>query len=394
MATRKFRKSKPRKTVRRHRRSTSGKVKLPLDVRSDSDLPKFRSLLKDKDLTIIMVYATWCPHCHTMMPHFDAAAKSPNNTVSAVKINETMLDKVNNYIKNNVNRSAKPLNVEGYPSIILVNKNAEKITDIEPVRNTASLTKVMENAGPLAKESGLNKNASNVNRNNNPKNVVNSIVENEVVVNSNSVKNNKALLKNLGVENTGLANGSKNASPRNYDVGEDELKGSIASENEPKNNIKLNSSKNTNKANNNKNKNKLNLKEATAPSPLNSFPVEDEPTNVKAPSANLKKEAEEIISLQAPLTSTNVTTANIPIKPVTPPSVESNSDMVHELNTANKLSGGGRRGGSLMSAMARTTYTLAPAAALLATAAFVMKGKHRKTRKHSKKSGKTHRRRR
>jgi hypothetical protein len=328
------------------------------------------------------------------MPHFDAAAKSPNNTVSAVKINETMLDKVNNYIKNNVNRSAKPLNVEGYPSIILVNKNAEKITDIEPVRNTASLTKVMENAGPLAEEVSLNKNASNVNRNNNPKNVVNSIVENEVVVNSNSVKNNKALLKNLGVENTGLANGSKNASPRNFDIGEDELKGSIASENEPKNNIKLNSSKNANKSNNNKNKNKLNLKEATAPSPLNSFPVEDEPTNVKAPSANLKKEAEEIISLQAPLTSTNVTTANIPIKPVTPPSIDSNSDMVHELNTANKLSGGGRRGGSLMSAMARTTYTLAPAAALLATAAFVMKGKHRKTRKHSKKSSKTHRRRR
>jgi len=394
MATRKFRKSKPRKTVRRHRRSTSGKVKLPLDVRSDNDLPKFRSLLKDKGLTIILVYATWCPHCHTIMPHFDAAAKSPNNTVSAVKINETMLDKVNNYIKNNVNRSAKPLNVEGYPSIILVNKNAEKITDIEPVRNTASLTKVMENAGPLAEEVSLNKNASNVNRNNNPKNVVNSIVENEVVVNSNSVKNNKALLKNLGVENTGLANGSKNASPRNFDIGEDELKGSIASENEPKNNIKLNSSKNANKSNNNKNKNKLNLKEATAPSPLNSFPVEDEPTNVKAPSANLKKEAEEIISLQAPLTSTNVTTANIPIKPVTPPSIDSNSDMVHELNTANKLSGGGRRGGSLMSAMARTTYTLAPAAALLATAAFVMKGKHRKTRKHSKKSSKTHRRRR
>jgi thiol-disulfide isomerase/thioredoxin len=402
MATRKFRKSKPRKTVRRHRTSTSGKVKVPLDVRSDSDLPKFRKCLKDKDVTFIMVYATWCQHCHTMMPHFDAAAKSPNNTVSAVKINETMLDKVNNYIKNNVNRSAKPLNVEGYPSIILVNKNAEKLTDIEPIRDTEALTKVMENAGPLAKEASLNNNASNVNRNNDPKNVVNSIVENELV--TVPVKNNnKALLKNLGLENKGMVNGS-GASPRNIDMGEDELKGSIASENEPKNNIKLNSVKmnNVNKAKNNKNK--FNLKEAIAPSPLNSFPADNETTNVKAPSANLKKEAEEIISLQAPLTSKNLTTANIPIKPINPPSLESNSDMVHELEPAEKLSGGSysgsysggynrnRHGGSLMSAMARTSYALAPAAALLATAAIVMKGK--KTRKHSKKSRKTHRRRR
>ena len=40
-------------------------------------------------------------------------------------------------------------------------------------------------------------------------------------------------------------------------------------------------------------------------------------------------------------------------------------------------------GGSLMSAMAKATYTLAPAATLLATAALLMK-KTRKTNKRSK----------
>jgi hypothetical protein len=293
---------------------------------------------------------------------------------------------------------------------------------MEPIRDTKTMTKVMENAGPLAVAAGVNKLANNaavaeslknslknINstpslNNNNAANVANLLKNTPSFnnLNKNKNKNNNntkaKLLANIGVTEEGLVSGSENASMKNIDIGEDELKGSIASENEPKNNIKLNSSKNANKSNNNKNKNKLNLKEATAPSPLNSFPVEDEPTNVKAPSVNLKKEAEEIISLQAPLTSTNITTANIPIKPVTPPSINSNSDMVHELEPAEKLSGGSysrnRRGGSLMSAMARTTYTLAPAAALLATAAFVMKGKHKKTRKHSKKSSKTHRRRR
>lgn len=401
MATRKFRKSRPRKTVRRHRTSTSGRVKLPLDVRSDSDLPKFKNLLGKKNLTIIMVYATWCPHCHTMMPHFDEAAKSPKNTVSAVKINETMVDKVNNYIRNNVNKSAKPIDVEGYPSIILVNNKAEKITDIEPVRNTESLKKLMEQSGSLANQVNLNKNlnknkTNNVNRNNAPENVIESIVENELVeepVTNNKNKNiNKNFLNNIGVENKGLAEGS----PRNFDIGEENLKGSLASNvNSKPNNIKLKSI-NVNNANKNKNQNKntLSLKEATAPSAINTFSNNQEKNKIKAPPESIKKTAEEIISLQAPLSSPLETTGDIPIKPVTPPSPEnSNSQMVHELEPAEKLSGGGRKGGSLMSAMARTTYSLAPAAALLATAAIVMKGKKSQTRKHSKKSRKSHRRR-
>ena len=39
---------KPRRTARRHRRSTSGKIKVPLDVSSDKDLPKFMKALKNK----------------------------------------------------------------------------------------------------------------------------------------------------------------------------------------------------------------------------------------------------------------------------------------------------------------------------------------------------------
>ena len=63
------------------------------------------------------------------------------------------------------------------------------------------------------------------------------------------------------------------------------------------------------------------------------------------------------------------------------------------LTPEQKLSGGysaSTRGGSLLSAMARTTYTLAPAAALLATAALVMK---RKNHKQTKKSRPSHLRR-
>lgn len=310
-------KAKPRKTVRRRRQSTSGKIKVPLDVRSDSDLPKFLKALKSKNLTIVLVYANWCPHCHTIMPHFDAASKSPNNTITPVKINETMIEKVNNYIKTNVNKTATPINVEGYPSIIIVNNKGDKITDVEPVQDTETLTKVMENAGPLAEEAKLTTT--------NFKNVVNSINMKNSTKNStknmkNSMKNN-ALLRNIGVENTGLADKSYETSI-----------GNLAEQS------------------NFKDKKEKKEKET-----------------------NEEKEAREIISLQSP---------NSSVMTVTPPLPDSNSDMVHELEPANKLSGGRRgSGGGLMSAMARTAYTLAPSAVLLATS-YAMN----KTRKHRKKT--------
>ncbi len=410
MATRKFRKSRPRKTVRRRRVSTAGKILPPLDVRSKKHLKEFERRIKQGDLTIILVWAPWCPHCHTMMPHFDAAAKSPNRSIQAVKVEETMLPAVNQVLTSNINKQAKPLNVEGYPSIIVVDKQGNKVTDIEPVRNTKSMTNLMNNAGPLAVQAGLNKpnqstsavatsiknslkesTNTNINLNN---------MENVAALTGNAKPNKpKNVLANLGIEEEGLVSGepqnmnfnlpTNTNSPKNIDVGEDELKGSIASEPNKNKNIKLNSIP-TNKLGNagqNSKKNSVEApEEAIAPSPLNTFNAsKNKPTSMPGDMKKLSQEAEEITSLASPITP--------------PTAVEDieNSENVesisNKLTPEQKVSGGGR-GGSLYSAMARTTYTLAPAAALLATAAMVMKGKHRKTRKHSKKSRRSHRRRR
>jgi len=134
------------------------------------------------------------------------------------------------------------------------------------------------------------------------------------------------------------------------------------------------------------------LKEATAPSPLNTFGSVKNESKGPAISANIKKEAEAVTSLAAPLM---------------PPSVgsdmEESESISNKLTAEQKVSGGGynrKDGGSLYSAMARTTYLLAPAAGLLATAAMVMKGKKRSklskrnTSKKNRKTNKTHRRRR
>jgi thiol-disulfide isomerase/thioredoxin len=391
MATRKFRKSRsrklrPRKTVRgktarRHRVSTAGKILPPLDVRLNKHLKEFEKRIKQGDLSIILVWAPWCPHCHTMMPHFDAAAKSPSRSIQAIKVEDKMLPAVNQVLTGSINKSAKPLNVEGYPSIIVVDKKGNKVTDIEPVRDTASMTNLMNNAGSLAKQAGLNK------PNEDPMSVVNSL-KNSLKAPENKNKNKK-LLANLGFENGGLVSGN---SPKNIDMGEEELKGSLAAVNVNKNknknekNIKLKSipANQLENAGEIPNEKPLNaLEESIAPSPINMF-NSNEPSKPSASPKKLSadaKEAEEVTSMVAPLTPPN--------------NIEDMESISNSLTPEQKISGGGR-GGSLYSSLARTAYTLAPAASLLATAALVMKGRRRenKTRKHSKKNRKTHRRRR
>jgi thiol-disulfide isomerase/thioredoxin len=374
MATRKFksRKFKPRKTVRRHRSSIAGKVLTPLDVRSNKHLSDFQKRIKKGPLTIIMVWAEWCPHCHTMMPHFDAASKSPNRSIQSIKVEEKMLPSINSSISRSINKSAKPLNVEGYPSIIVVDKKGNQVANIQPVRNTETMTKVMENAGPLAENAGLNSgNAINTS--------LNSIAKNTAKNNANANTNaNKQFLAEVGVEEP------ITESNINMNLGENELKGSM-SNTQKNSSIKLNSipaNELGNAANNTVKKESL--KNSIAPSSLNTF---SETTNQKSIPADkaMVKEAEEITSLASPLTPPDITN-----------DMDTNQESISNSLTPEQKLSGGSRGGSLYSAMARTTYALAPAAALLATAAMVMKGKKRsgrKTHRKSKKSRKMTRRR-
>lgn len=358
MATRKKRsdKSKSRKSARGHRISTAGKIMLPLDVRKNSQLADFKKRITKGPLTIILVYADWCGHCHSMMPHFDAAAKSPNRSIQAVKVNEQMLPAVNSYVSRNINKSARPLNVEGYPSIIVVNNKGEKVTDLEAVRDTKVMTDIMDKTGDLAKNAGLTnsfaKNAVNLN-------VTESGNGNSLM--KNTVKNTVENAENMAVDKVNIVaenikNISSNIKPiTNADIGEDELKESQAAT-EP-----LPARK---RPNANANKNIIPLKNAK-----NSLEIAN--VNITAPSKNAQKEAEEIISLASP---------------VAPPSIS------NDLTTEQKVGGSRGSGGSLMSAMSKTVYKLAAPAVLLSTAAVIMRHRRSKRTKstvHKKRAHKT-----
>lgn len=145
---------KARKTARGHQQSVSGSILPPLDVRSSSALSELKRRIKAGPITIVLVYADWCGHCHHIMPHFDAASKTTGRNIQVAKVNETMLDQVNQTINEGINHNAKPMKVEGYPSILLVDQNGNKVSDVNPVKDTQVLSEVMRQMTP-PKEEGL-----------------------------------------------------------------------------------------------------------------------------------------------------------------------------------------------------------------------------------------------
>ena len=286
------RKFKPRRTARRQ--STMGSILPPFDVRSKGQIGELMKRITKGPLTIMLVYADWCGHCHHFMPHFDKAAKNSNRSIQAVKVNETVMSAVNEAIKGK-NHNAKSINVEGYPSVMLVGQDGNEISQIEPVKDTDAMMKVMNQSAALANEAGLTRNNSA------------SMEESDM---NTSIRPN-----NVRTTPPNVASLNSNATPDfiaddNMDMGEKE--GVSLSQSIKKNN-----------------NNRMNIEE-------------------NGPSLAI------------------------------PPTMNDDHEM--ENNTSMK------KGGSLYAAMSQSAYTLAAPAALLATAALMMRRNTRK--KHGKRSNK------
>ncbi len=148
-----------RRAMRGGGRGGKGKAKpkKPLDVRSPRALKDLEERIREGPVTLVLIYADWCGHCHQLMPHWDKAAASPNRSVQAVKVNEKMVSHMNAMVNQSINQAAAPIDVSAYPTIIMVNNKGEKVTEVEPVKNTEALTTAMSQVGPLAEEAGANR---------------------------------------------------------------------------------------------------------------------------------------------------------------------------------------------------------------------------------------------
>jgi thiol-disulfide isomerase/thioredoxin len=84
-----------------------------IDVRNDSDIAGFESLLSRGPLALIYVHADFCGHCKTFSETVWNNAKKENMNVNAASVHYDMVDKT----------SLSKAKIEGYPSLLLVGKD-------------------------------------------------------------------------------------------------------------------------------------------------------------------------------------------------------------------------------------------------------------------------------
>jgi thiol-disulfide isomerase/thioredoxin len=102
--------------------SEMGKIMKPITIQNNGDIMKAVQRIMAGPLTLIVVMADWCGHCKDLKPKYDNVMANSRHTIQNVAIDETYADAFNKALTSSI-PSAKPLEVKGFPSLLLLDKN-------------------------------------------------------------------------------------------------------------------------------------------------------------------------------------------------------------------------------------------------------------------------------
>ena len=195
---------KSAKTLKRY--STVGKILPPLDVRKEKDLIPLMNRIKSGPITIILVYADWCSHCHSFKPKFDAAARKRTLPYPVAYVEDSMLSMANEKLKS-LNGSPNTLSVQGYPTVVAVSNQGQMVKKSIPQETSIK----MMNEVPPMNEVPMNETPMNeVPMNEVPPAMKSeSVAVESVVVEPVAVESNKPSLENLPMANKNNTNSTK-----------------------------------------------------------------------------------------------------------------------------------------------------------------------------------------
>lgn len=127
-----------RKMMRTKKRSAKGTL---LEVQSAAQVKQFEQLLKRKGaLTIVFVYADWCPHCHDYKPVWKDITGSRGKNVNMVALNEKVLSKTS---------IPSRTTIEGYPTVIAVSGTTGDTVNIPNYREKTAMKTLAANGSAV-----------------------------------------------------------------------------------------------------------------------------------------------------------------------------------------------------------------------------------------------------
>lgn len=124
-----------------------GKLLPPVDVTSTGMLGELEKRIAAGPITLVLIYADWCGHCQRFKPMMEQLENSPGRSVQIARVRDDVLP--NSPLANIPN--------EGYPSLMLINKdgspatfknNEGKTTNVIPDHtDMLKMTTLVRNAG-------------------------------------------------------------------------------------------------------------------------------------------------------------------------------------------------------------------------------------------------------
>jgi len=118
-----------RSSLRKHSKGSSSVV----DVRSPVDVKKALDIINKSKITLVLVYADWCPHCHTYKPFWEKLTKEKGNGVGMVAVEQANSANILKII--NDDSTGRPINVDAFPQVIAVGKTPNGINSGVTIEN-------------------------------------------------------------------------------------------------------------------------------------------------------------------------------------------------------------------------------------------------------------------
>ena len=136
-------KKQNRKTKRNVKSSIKSSVK-PINVRSVNDVKNALNVLNKSKITIVFIYADWCPHCHTYKPLWDKLQKRKGANVGMVSVEKKNAQPVLENIKD---ENGQQMEADSFPKIIAVSNGTG--SEIPNSRDEVAMTNLVANGDKM-----------------------------------------------------------------------------------------------------------------------------------------------------------------------------------------------------------------------------------------------------